>query len=170
MAAFTVALFAATYLLWKSGEKHSERELRAYVSVPGAGIGNFGASKRVQAKLHVRNCGQTPAYDLSLITTLGIRKLPRHDFEPSQKIEGLVSKGTVGPGDFVEVPQEMETALTPEICERIQRREIAIFFFGKITYRDAFEKQRFTNFRYIAEPTDSDTLNLTPTEDGNDSN
>src|SRR5437868_9091936 len=31
IAAFTAALFAATFLLWFAGERHSERELRAYV-------------------------------------------------------------------------------------------------------------------------------------------
>jgi hypothetical protein len=31
MATFTIALFIATLLLWIGGERHSERELRAYV-------------------------------------------------------------------------------------------------------------------------------------------
>ena len=50
----------------------------------------------------------------------------------------------------------------------ILRREIAIFFFGKVDYRDAFGKRRFTSFRFIAEPVNSRTLSFTATDSGND--
>lgn len=42
MAVFTIALFFTTYLLWKSGEKHSERALRAYISYPKIEVRHFG--------------------------------------------------------------------------------------------------------------------------------
>lgn len=168
MAMFTVGLFISNYLLWKSGEKHSERELRAYVHVSEASIRNFGSSIPVEANLSVKNFGQTPAYDFCLITGLGIHELPRHDFTPYERTEGLESKGTLGPGDSVEVPRVMPKVLTPEICQRILRREVAIFCFGKIDYRDAFGKARFTNFRYIAQPVTSHILSFTATENGND--
>ncbi len=168
MAVFTVGLFLSNYLLWKSGERHSERELRAYVHVTEAGIRNFGSSMPIEANLSVKNFGQTPAYDFCLITGLGIYALPKHDFTPYERTDGLESKGTLGPGDSVEAPRVMPKVLTPEIHERILRREIAIFFFGKVDYRDAFGKRRFTSFRFIAEPVNSRTLSFTATDSGND--
>jgi hypothetical protein len=57
MALFTIGLFFSTHLLWKSGEKHSERELRAYVVISKASIEHVGNMQPVIAELYIKNTG-----------------------------------------------------------------------------------------------------------------
>src|SRR5882724_1320302 len=68
MALFTVALFISMHCLWKSGEIHSERELRAYVLITRGSIHHFEINRRMIAKIKIQNTGQTPHMTLTLIS------------------------------------------------------------------------------------------------------
>jgi hypothetical protein len=68
VAAFTLALFFATWLLWFGGERHSERELRAYVAIAGGNIRVANITQGgqgFQIVIELKNSGQTPGYDFT---------------------------------------------------------------------------------------------------------
>jgi hypothetical protein len=170
MAIFTVGLFFSTHLLWKSGEKHSERELRAYVGVTDASI---QASKNpeqtlIKAEMTIRNAGQTPAYDFNVIATFDFHEIPRTEFAPYDKTIKQ-SRSTLGPDSEVDVPLIAPKLLTAEHLKAVKDGKFAFFFYGKIKYRDAFGKDRFTDFRYRAGDDKTGSLTWEVTEEGNES-
>ncbi len=149
MAAFTVVLAIANYGLWKGARKHSERELRAYVSITEIGTRNFVPNGRAETKVTIKNSGKTPAYDLRIVTTFDIHKIPRDEFRHSSAQGTDESKGVLGPGIEIIAGGISRRPLTPQEHQATVRGEIAAFFFGMIEYTDAFKKRRFTNFRYV---------------------
>jgi hypothetical protein len=83
MAAFTVTLFAATWALWKSGERHSERSLRAYVFPVEIKVQNFKTSTPIVAFVEIKNSGQTPAYNFTCYAKMTAGQFPQKDFSVS---------------------------------------------------------------------------------------
>ncbi len=86
MALFTVALFISTHCLWKSGEIHSERELRAYVLITRGSIHHFEINRRMIAKIEIQNTGQTPAYDVDANFRFDVHSWAAHRFSLQGKL------------------------------------------------------------------------------------
>jgi len=165
VAVFTGILTWYTILLWKSGEKHSERELRAYIGIDAA---DFSESQdgKTKAEIHIKNAGQTPAYDVLVRARFHFYSLPHDDFpEPTPEQQ---SKVTLFPDCSVTVPVIMETTVSDGNKKAIVAGKSAFFFYGAIKYRDAFGNNRFTNFRFIADDDKSGALRWRATEKGND--
>jgi hypothetical protein len=76
---FTLALFLATYLLYTAGERHSERQLRAYIFLSYAEISNIVSEQDLTSKIVVKNFGQTPAYDVTASLGVGGSPVPIGD-------------------------------------------------------------------------------------------
>jgi hypothetical protein len=148
-ALFTGALVCATLLLWWAGKRHSERELRAYVSITEIGTREFVPNGHPETKITIENSGKTPAYDLRIVTTFDIHKIPRDEYLHSSAQSTDESKGVLGPGVEIISGGISRRPLTPQEHQATVRGEIAAFFFGIIEYTDAFKKRRFTNFRYV---------------------
>jgi hypothetical protein len=165
MAIFTIALSASTYLLWKSGEKHSERELRAYVGIDSADFLESVKYGTTKAEMWVKNTGQTPAYDVLVSASFYYCSLPLEHF-PDHKPE-RESKVTLFPNCKMKVPAIMEAMVGDENRKAIKADQAAFFFYGKIRYRDAFGNDWYTNFRYIADDK-SGTLQWRGAKEGND--
>src|SRR5712671_1328997 len=60
----------------KTMERTAERQLRAYVHVSGAKIVDVGKPDVRTAQVSVRNCGQTPAYNMRFWVGIGVREFP----------------------------------------------------------------------------------------------
>jgi hypothetical protein len=172
VALFTGILTLYTVKLWKSGEKHSERELRAYVGITDASITKSvdPVKSLIKAQITIRNAGQTPAYDFNLITTFDFHEIPRTEFAPYQSEIIRQSRGTLEPGAEVVVPLIADKILLAEQLQAIRDEKFAFFFYGKIKYKDAFGKDRFRDFRYIAGNDKSGSLTWQVCEEGNHSN
>lgn len=171
VAAFTIALFIATKRLWQSGEKHSERELRAYVFVTRGNVEDFRVHEHPKATILIKNAGQTPATEFNVIATFDLHAFPRTEFAPYRDTGHYKSRGTLGPGIKVEIIRTMPTPLNAQQRGNIIRGEAGIFVFGQVNYRDAFGNDRFTRFRvaFVGNGTDpGDVLPLIPTEEGNE--
>src|SRR6266478_1196961 len=73
IALFTVVLAAFTLLLWFGGERHSERELRAYVSItPGKARINKDTAQLRGVQCVFKNHGKTPAFKINCIFGMSI--------------------------------------------------------------------------------------------------
>ncbi len=170
IAAFTVVLAVATYLLWKAGEKHSRRELRAWIFITKAGVHGFVAGHRPSASVEITNMGKSPALDLDIRMTFETFDWPRTVFTHRPAVGGL-SKASLGAGGSVDSHGEISEPLEAGTAAEVQCGKKAVFVFGEITYRDVFDYERRTNFRFYFRgngSAHSPNLLLTPAEQGNE--
>jgi len=132
MAVFTVALFIATRALWKSGERHSERSLRAYVFPTEIKVENVKTSTPVVAFVEVKNSGQTPAYNFICQAKMTAGEFPQTDFSVSE--EAGLPVAYLGPGNSTWFTPRGDRVLTGEQAEQITQGTAAIYVFGEIHY------------------------------------
>jgi hypothetical protein len=156
VAVFTGILTLYTILLWKSGEKHSERELRAYVFPVAFTIRNFkttlssvSTSQRISAFVKIKNTGQTPAYKFTCQVKMIVVPFPQTDFTFSKE-EAEFTPGYLGPEGTLSYSPVKDTMLTREQAKHVIDGAWAIYVFGRIDYVDAFKVQRWTTFRTLA--------------------
>jgi hypothetical protein len=168
MAVFTIGLFISTHLLWKSGERHSEQELRAYVGVVRADIKRHIEKGTIKAEIQITNRGQTPAYDLTAISSFDFHEIPRKEFGTYGKNTTPQSRSTILPNEGVPMTLYAERVVTSEDLKSVREERFAFFFYGTISYKDAFGKDRRTDFRFIAGNNKSGTLIWEVTPEGNE--
>jgi hypothetical protein len=176
MGFFTVALFIATWALWKSGEKHSERELRAYVFPIDIKVRNFKTSEKISAFVKIKNTGQTPAYKFTCQIKMIAGPFPQTDFTISKE-ESDLTPASIGPHEAISYTPTTDTPLSWEQQEDVAQGRWAIYVFGRIDYVDAFKVPRWTTFRTFARGDNGrmyrvegerDVLALVIDKDGND--
>jgi hypothetical protein len=146
MAIFTGALFFATFALWWAGERHSERQLRAYVCVTDAEIHEFGNPKPLEALVVVKNAGQTPAYRMT--SHMGIVSgviIDHNHIPPAPLLNG--GELYIGPGVEQELRMIADGVLTPQEQQSIESGVATVYVYGDIHYWDAFGMERFVHFR-----------------------
>jgi hypothetical protein len=162
IAAFTALLFFATLALWWStrrlvggADKTAKRQLRAYVFVTDAAIDNFGQNLVPHLTYTYKNTGQTPAYKLTGVSAIIIRRsedrgpFPKPEDTPTYII-GEHAKFALGPQMFINAsPDLAKTPLTVDEAKGIRDGTLTLYFFGEIAYRDIFGEDRFTRFRLI---------------------
>lgn len=167
MALFTGALVAATAALWWGGQRHSERELRAYVCVVGAVIERFEIGDTVRVTMDIKNAGKTPAFAVTLGATLDIAPIERREFPTYPSKIPIRSNSSLGPGNEIRIERERASPLDPDRHNDVARGKLGVFLFGQVRYFDVFNKERFVNFRFVAL---GEQLDFLPTEEGNESN
>jgi hypothetical protein len=142
-----LALIATVYVMRRTGQ----RQLRAYIV---AGINNVdiqGPENEVSVSLGVsiKNTGQTPAHDLSVVSRTRLLEHPikmPFDFslltgnDPSRAVLGAGQEtGSESPANKFFTGDEMMRAENPEGGFRI-------YTWGSVTYRDVFGHKHYTNF------------------------
>jgi hypothetical protein len=151
IATFTVVLAISTVKLWRAGERHSERELRAYVGIlmnPSTVI-HVNVGQRSKAQITVKNFDQTPAYDVLVNTNIVpaifplTGKLPELDRSPTG------SRTILHPGEEAYSDGQAETPIDDTEFRRLhtEHETRRLYFYGEISYRDVFRKLHTTYFR-----------------------
>lgn len=144
IAAFTALLFVATILLWWGGERHSRRELRAYVSVtPKLVLLSIDEGKIVGVDCTIKNHGQTPAFEVNYV--FGISVLAPNSELP---IAGrkITENAAVFPNAEISTRFFSERPLTSKEADDVGTGTRRLHLWGTATYRDAFRKRRTTRF------------------------
>jgi hypothetical protein len=173
LALFTalLAIFAGRQITWmrrtnatmestiKAMDKTAERQLRAYVTLsfdnqrgPNIGDGTIGGiaighdpltTEVTGAVLRYRNCGQTPAYDVTCDGDIYVFPFPQSkewknfEFDPLE----VRSRFALGP------QQESEVNIRrKKIPPRPMPHDSRVYIFGRIDYRDAFNTLHTTYF------------------------
>jgi hypothetical protein len=129
--------------------ENAERELRAYVDISSAEITDRinGADWEEINSLQIalKNFGQTPAYDLRCWTLASLRDLPpREPFEEGE----LIMFGNVGPS-VLTFPRVKVTVRADQVGAVMQRAK-GIFYWGFVSYRDAFNRTRTLKFKFLS--------------------
>lgn len=189
---FQFMALCATYFIMRNT---AIRQLRAYVFINGIIIGNisgvppsnairqtpipfgpwvFQPEKGPVVMISLKNSGQTPAYEVTYRATLGYREYPLGEkpLVPAP-LPPFSSKSTMPPGAIAGHEFEFPAPLDDARIDALKKGTAAIYVFGKIFYRDAFKKKRFSNFRFIHNNISGPigkTTAMTVCENGNETN
>src|SRR6202158_6290935 len=166
VAAFTFALFFATWLLWSAGERHSERQLRAYICVEKGRVVLEG--RTFKAFIDIKNSGQTPAHNLFTRTRM-FTESATIPFSPGPIENVEVSRAIVGPGMIINPRAEL--IVPPEntaVIPAVQNGTAIIYVVGRTEYRTAFGKLCTLDFRLRTAFREGDLWTLGTTPDGNE--
>jgi hypothetical protein len=149
--AATMGLWWATWRLVRSAEKTAERQLRAYIVAGANGVNINGPQNSVSVSMQIviKNTGQTPAHDLTVVSKTELLEHPiKMPFNFTLISGPDPSRSVLGAGETTasesksEKPfngDEMMVAAEPEAGARI-------YTWGSVTYRDVFGHQHHTNF------------------------
>jgi hypothetical protein len=156
IAVFTVILGIATWLLWRAtknlvegAERNAGIQLRAYVFAGGCRLTDFAVGKEIAATVTVKNTGQTPAYDVVVITGLDFRVLPLASPIGLDEIPTDLSKISVGPGQELFPRIFSGKVLGVVEDEALRDGRAVIYVHGRIEYRTAFGDHPMTEFKFF---------------------
>jgi hypothetical protein len=147
LALFTAFLWGSTSKLVRGANETAERELRAYVCVESSS----GAESREDPswptfKIEAKNFGKTPAFDVITWIGVAVQEYPMTSEFPNPPDEEPQSKTILGPecnttliGTFRRKPNAFEVGA-------VNNGTGAIYVQGRVDYKDAFGKPRFTTF------------------------
>jgi hypothetical protein len=147
---------------------NGRRQLRAYVFPDQASLIWGGTAKPTVAEIVIKNSGQTPAYRLATVATIGVRDYPLKD---DIAVPPLPMNHTVVPplGGYT-LSTGMDKPLSGDQLKAIQKGSQAIYVFGDIAYADAFGECRMTRYRFYyvgAGSDDGSHVDLTYLDEGN---
>jgi len=147
MALFTIALFAASFLLWFGGERHSKRELRAYISVRPWFVFNFTMppAEIVVVQCVLTNHGRTPAFRINTAFDIGVFPSGLKE-PPHQAARIMTDEVAIFPAANIKVNFANARQLTDQEAAQVVAGTHAIYVWGTTRYFDAFEKLRWTRF------------------------
>lgn len=137
-AASTVAQMADT----------AQRQLRAYVLVSSA-LMKFPTPNVPEAQVHLRNFGQTPAYDLEGWIGMYIGDFPLRTALPQAPPNLRKGKEPLAPGRVSIHVVPRDPPVPPQLLPLLGTVDGTIWAYGEITYKDAFANVRHTRFRLM---------------------
>jgi hypothetical protein len=129
----------------------AERQLRAYIVAGAKSVNINGPEDAVSVSMQIviKNTGQTPAYDLTVVSKTELLKHPiKMPFNFTLISGPDPSRAVLGAGETTESESkgekpfngdEMMIAAEPEAGARI-------YTWGSVTYCDVFGHQHYTNF------------------------
>lgn len=175
VATFTGLLTLVTFFLWlatrdlvKGAEATAERQLRAYLHVKSA-HGSFDKNDVFWAKIIVQNAGQTPAYDV--VEWVGIVGALSSQVPNIQRPSDTLKKARsiLGPQHHMEVMIEFAGgSMCAHNKEKLIQGDANIYVWGEISYRDVFDRNHITHYKYWLGGEGAAEGRFRATEDGND--
>lgn len=184
LVVYTKQLWASTAKIANDTKESSERQLRAYVHVshsmisasetkeaPPATLQIIREGAYVFSEIKFKNAGKTPAHDC--VSHIGIHLadwplkevLPKLSFDESDRL----SKLSLGPGMKRLSRACSGLPLDAEKLGFLKSGGKAIFIYGAIRYRDAFNGTHTTHFRYYTGgPVGINSNNLAAHPEGNE--
>lgn len=146
----------------------AERQLRAYVH-PSKSVVELGEDGTVAFSVHIENSGQTPAYQMSPWTQITVWAHPLEGDLPSLPVDPVRSASAVlHAGGRLRTEGKFSRPVSAEKRAAIASAELAIYVYGHVKYRDVFDKERFTIFRFMYHGPWGGTQDLAVCPEGND--
>jgi hypothetical protein len=155
LAAFTLGLMVFTLKLWKATKRlventneTAERQLRAYAMVLRVEIASEtwpdGVAQSI--KISVKNFGKTPATSVRYWLYICPKSAAFPGPLARPQLMHDMTAGVIAPGDTFTT-----RAKIPMLAEgdEISRSLYALYVYGAFSYKDAFNQERITNFRFM---------------------
>src|SRR6266404_2208086 len=133
-------------LVWNA-EATAERQLRAYIQIKEVVMSLLNSEYDPNSQIIIKNFGQTPARQITNTHEVKAAYRPRDtDFNLNTASKGEVSD--LAPSQHVfsqfTIPINQWNDLKPALISKKQ----AFYVFGRIDYIDAFNKARWTEYRF----------------------
>lgn len=126
----------------------ARRQLRAYVFITTAEIGDIEDPQHVRASVSIKNSGQTPAYDLINRGAITFREARLEgDLWPEDR-DASLSKSALGPGEVLG-KYFGARPLTAQERAAVRSGSHAVYVYGEILYKDAFGQRRYSRYRFM---------------------
>jgi len=130
-------------------EQSSIYSQRAYVVAKIRDIGGFDES--LQFRLRIENSGNTPANDVTVLYSFGLREEPPHKETEGQVVYDIgftetERLGLIAPNSGYHVISTPETFFQIGEAERFGQGELTFYCWGRIVYEDIFNQKRHTDF------------------------
>jgi len=169
IAAATVVYVIVTALLWRTAKRSAdaakgsaeaamatidqmrataEKTLRAYVCVDSAVV-KFPQPDVPEAQVHLKNCGQTPAYDVRGWIHTWFAEHPLKEVLPTAPEDFRKGTETLAPGRRSIYVAPRKPPLAPPYIALLGTSKFTLFVYGEVRYRDIFSREQFTRFRLI---------------------
>jgi hypothetical protein len=153
LAAFTRWLVYVTFLLALFGfwqvmvsRNTARRQLRAYVFVTQAKFMKLPGHSEFLIFVQFTNTGQTPAYKLTILSDKKVAEYPlKTDLIPREQPTIV---GSLGAGQHSRIGVSAPT-LTEIERQEMSKGKLAVYVFGRIEYKDAFRRKRWTTYTFI---------------------
>jgi len=143
-----IATLSITEVERRHNKQSNERQLRAYVGIKPIKhkilkpAESESGSREFQTRIAIKNYGQTPAYNLSFAHEAWIPE--RTPDMGADRLEWQVSDNVLNPGQVRYA--HMVTPLSEGEEDALMEGHLRVMVVGKITYTDAFNEPRFTDF------------------------
>lgn len=121
----------------------SQRQLRAYICVTRS---HAKIGERIEGEVHIKNFGQTPAYDVRQWMSVWVEAHPLGVVLPEPEPTFRMARAVLGPGDPLIMRARQNL---PAPGANLGTPEATIYVYGRVLYRDAFGEQRQTSYRLI---------------------
>jgi hypothetical protein len=147
-------------------------QLRAYVLIGAVEKNEFEISRNdgITLWLRAKNGGQTPAFDVRSMIRTDVLPNPLTTQLPEDDVPQDATRATIPPGHEIRLRARYPN-LTAEQILGLHAGEFAIYVWGRVNYRDAFDNARFVKFSMVV-PVEKDGrmpgIQLAP--EGNDAN
>lgn len=152
IALFTLTLWISTRSLWRAGEIHSARELRAYIAVIPGFLGDINPTLRMFGVIGLANVGRTPARWARHATVLRIEQHPLPPNFPFPDLSGSPrnSRFDIAPGmqagGNVVADNTFSQAQIVEFFQAPAQGGRRLYVFGQIDFTDIFDEPRWVRF------------------------
>jgi hypothetical protein len=151
ITAAIIAAFATGYPGWENyiAQEAAKRQLRAYIDVRPKGLTAIeeGVIPRIKDSFH--NIGRTPAFDNGLFSRITVAEYPLktkliNDECSHVSTSPKANKWFIGKAARPEIARE--TPFTSGEVESIRSGNAAVYFHGRVCYRDIFNEAHRTDF------------------------
>ena len=107
-------------------------------------------AKEPLAVLIIKNSGQTPAYDMTIVANAKtfVGEEVRSFAEP--RTTEHTSRTAIAAGGLAQHEIPLRGLITATGAQAIKDGAMELYVFGTIRYRDAFKRQQTTKFRFMA--------------------
>ena len=142
-----LALIAVVQVMRRTGQ----RQVRAYIIAGATDVSMQGPKDAVtiSAKITIRNTGQTPARDVSIVSKTDLLEHPlKLPFDFALGRGADPSRSVLGAGRDAESTSSAERPFNADEMTRARNREggSRIYTWGSVTYRDVFGRKHYTHF------------------------
>lgn len=148
-------ILGTVMLVWTLIETRdtSRRELRAYIFAENVGIYALveqspqSENGKVGGTIVIKNSGQTPAYDVAHWCELTLHPFADEAQLAAPPLVGCMTN-TLPPGGQMHAARRMQQRLTRKQQQQLREGVLTIYVYGRIEYRDAFNRAQSTNYKF----------------------
>jgi hypothetical protein len=128
------------------GERTAKQQLRAYLGVVEAAA-KFTDDGYIEGQVHIKNSGQTPAYDVRSWNYASVRPYPDTKLIPPPPPEKMPRAVAMISSQEKHIVVALKVPVPSDVLDKLKTPNFAYFLEGEVRYRDIFEEEHCASYR-----------------------